>query len=162
MDLHGLEQHASTVAKLGRGFGQDVHAADLGCDPELGPVLFHTHHGRLAADPAFFSIGELGRQDQNQLDLGSLLHAGLGIEEDAVGAHVSGLDGFIAADGCVLGVNTAQPSGHAGRDSGSGAAFGVSGHGAETNHSTPCCQAGRESRSGIASIGFVLGHYLPE
>ena len=45
-----------------RGFGEDVHAADLGCHPELWAVL-DANHRRLAAHPALFSRGEFGWKD---------------------------------------------------------------------------------------------------
>lgn len=43
-------------------FGEDVHAADLGCHPELWALL-NANHRRLAAHPALFSRGKFGWKD---------------------------------------------------------------------------------------------------
>lgn len=47
----------------GNSFGEDLHAADLGRDAELGSLFFDADDGRLAADPALFARGEFGRQN---------------------------------------------------------------------------------------------------
>src|ERR1700733_14925902 len=117
-----LASAASEMTPSNCDFGEDVHAADLGGHPELSAFFLDPDDGRLAADPAFLAGSEFGRKDQDQLDIGALFHTRLGIEEYAVRAHVAGLCGVV----CTLG--RAHARGNAGRDSGSGAALGVSFH----------------------------------
>jgi hypothetical protein len=45
------------------GFGKEVHSPDLGGHPKIVSLLFHTHDRGLAADPAFLTCGEFGRQN---------------------------------------------------------------------------------------------------
>src|SRR4029077_14976448 len=108
--------------QLDSGFREDVHAADLRRHAKLRALFFYSDDRRLAAHPALFAGREFGRKDQDQLDVSSLFHARLGIEEDSVGADVAGLGGVIRT------VRITHARGNASSDAGSGAAFGVSFH----------------------------------
>jgi hypothetical protein len=55
--LWGQIRNLGTIAPnpLSDGyFGEDIHAADLGCNPKLRSI-FYPHDRRLAADPALFA-----------------------------------------------------------------------------------------------------------
>ena len=124
-----VEAHSQPTQPHLRGdFGEDVHAADLGGHAELCSLFFYADDRRLAADPALFARGELGRKDQHQLDFGALLHAGLGVEEHAVGANIASLRGVVGA------LRSADARGHAGRDSCSCAAIIVGCHTVKSAH----------------------------
>jgi len=110
-------------------FGEDIHAANLGGYAEVGAAIFDPNDGGLTTDPAFFARGELRREDENEFDVGSLLHGGVGVEEHAIGADVTSMRGMIGSLG------GADVGGDAGGDAGSGAAFGDGFH--ETRYFTP-------------------------
>src|ERR1700686_5827257 len=115
-------------ARSNSDFGEDVHAADLRRHPKFGSFFFHPNYSRLATHPAFLAGGEFGRKNQHQFDVRALFHAGLGVEEDSVGASIAGLRGLIHA------LSGAHTRGNAGRDSSSRAALGVSLHAGESAH----------------------------
>jgi hypothetical protein len=55
---------------LGGNFRKDVHAPDLGGDPEVfAKPLLHPQYTGMAADPALFPGGQLGRENQNQFQI---------------------------------------------------------------------------------------------
>lgn len=88
----------------GCDFGENVHSSDLGGDPEVRSGLFDADNGGLAAGPALLAQCECGREDQDQLDVGSLLHLGVAVEEDAVGAYVPGFGAKVGpVRGCAHG-----------------------------------------------------------
>jgi len=91
-----LKWNAYAANKLHRDFWKDIHAADLGGHSELRPFL-HPHHCCLTANPTLLSGSEFGRKNQNELDLRSLLHARVRIEENTIRAHIPRLRGFVAA-----------------------------------------------------------------
>src|SRR5271157_3431848 len=123
-----------------RDFGHDIHTPNLRRHPKVLPLFFHPDNGGLAADPALFAGSELGRQNQDQLDVSSLLHAGLGVKENTVGADVPGLGGVVGTLG------GADPRWNAGCDSCAAAALGVGFHGLGVpTYCTPMLQAGREA-----------------
>ena len=79
-------------------FRKDIHAADLGGDPELGTFL-DADHGRLAADPTSLPRRKLGRKNEHKFHLSSPLHLGIGIEEYPISTDVAGLGRKISAFG---------------------------------------------------------------
>ena len=73
-------------------FGQNIHALDGGSYSEAPTwAVFYSDHLSVAADPAFFAGGEFRRKNQNQLDVRTFFHAGLGVEEYAIRAHIASL-----------------------------------------------------------------------
>lgn len=48
---------------LNRDFGQDVHAANLGRQPEFASSILDSNNGRLTAHPVLLARSELGRKD---------------------------------------------------------------------------------------------------
>jgi hypothetical protein len=104
-----------------RHFRQDIHPADLGGHPELRAFL-HAHDGGLAANPALLPSRQFRGQDENQLNIGSLLHFGVGVEKHSIGADVAGLSGLFSSLG------SADSGGNGGVDSGSGAALVIRCH----------------------------------
>jgi hypothetical protein len=104
------------------GFGEDVHAADLGGHPKFWAVLLNPDDRGLAAHPALLAGGEFGGENQDQFHVASLFHAGLGVEKDSVGADVASVRGLVDS------MSGAHAGGNAGGDSRSGAALGVGFH----------------------------------
>src|SRR6266700_6575099 len=107
---------------LSGGFGEDVHAVDLGRHPKLRALFFDPHNRGLAAHPAFLAGREFWGKNQHQFDVGALLHAGLGVEENSVGTDIASLRLLIDA------MRGAQARGNASGDSCSGSALGGSLH----------------------------------
>jgi len=59
-----LEVHPFAQGKrLDCHFGEDIHTADLGGDPEFGAVFFDPNDRRMAADPALLAGGQFRRED---------------------------------------------------------------------------------------------------
>jgi hypothetical protein len=110
------------AAESSCSFGQNVHAPNLGRHPKVGSVFLDANDGRLATNPAFFPGGEFGRENQHQLDVRSLFHAGAGVKKDAIGADVASMSGVVGSLAC------AHARGYAGGDPGSTAALVVGGH----------------------------------
>src|ERR1700681_2289466 len=112
-------------------FGENVHAADLRRHPKFRSLFFHADDCGLAAYPALFARSQFGRKNQDQFNVGALLHAGLGVEKDSVGAHIAGLRSLIGT------VGGAHARGNPRWDSSSGTALGVDLHGRSANYCTP-------------------------
>jgi hypothetical protein len=106
-----VAQQRTAGKKLGWNLRQYFHPADLGGDPEaLAGPLFHAQHTGVATNPALLSGGQLGRENQDQLDIRALHHARLGIEEYAIGADVAGLGAQLRV--CRSGPNPYRQSGN--------------------------------------------------
>jgi len=60
--------------RLDSDFGEDIHAADLGRHPIIRAFFLDPDDRSLAANPALFTGGKLRRKDQDQFNVGSLLH----------------------------------------------------------------------------------------
>lgn len=72
--------------------GQYVHAPDFGGDSEPGArARLDSQNSGMAANPAFFAGSEFGRQNENEVNLGTGNHCGFGVEKNAVGADVASL-----------------------------------------------------------------------
>jgi hypothetical protein len=81
---------------------QNVHALNLGGDAEVrAGSLFHPQDAGVAANPAFLSGGQFWGEDENQLNVRAFDHAGVGIKENAIGAHVAGLSAQFGIRGSV-------------------------------------------------------------
>jgi len=145
----GWRHSGSPSAGSHRDFGQDVHAPNLRRHPEFASLFLYPHDRSLAANPAFLARGELGRQDQHQLNIGAFFHAGLGVQENAVGANVAGL-------GCLVRtLGGAHPRGNTGGNSSSAAALGIGSHWLSTRlgvprYCTPLPQAARGDKDRLS------------
>lgn len=140
------------LPRLDGEFGEDVHVADPGRHPKLSALFFDPDNGGLAAYPTLLAGRKFGGKDQHQFDLSSLLHAGLGVEVNSVGADVAGLGGMIGA------VCGAQARGNTGGDSGSGAALGIGLHaGCGTTYCTPMPETGEEIPGSVQEPGIQNG-----
>jgi hypothetical protein len=144
---------AGSQPVLSGGFGEDVHPVDLGRYPKLRAFFLDSHDRRLAAHPAFFTRGEFRGENQHQFDVGTLLYAGFGIEENSIGADIAGLRSLVNA------LNRTNARGNASGDSSSGAALGVLHDGGTTVHqgdeSYEKFRASREAR--IPDWHYQLG-----
>src|SRR5208282_244460 len=111
-----------SLAPSDRDFRQDIHALNLRRDSELRSVLLHAHNRRLATHPAPLPGSEFRRKNQHQFHLAPFLHAGFGIEENAVGANVARLGSMVGPLG------RTYTGGDAGGDAASSAAFSIGFH----------------------------------
>jgi hypothetical protein len=77
----------------------------------------------MAAHPTLSAGGQFGGEHEDQFDIGTLGHVGLGIEEYAVGTDVAGLGRQLSSPDCALNAN-----GHASKNSLAGTAIDRSVH----------------------------------
>jgi len=138
--------------QLNYGFGEDIHAADLGRHPELRALFFDPDDGSLTADPALLARGKFGWKDQHKFHVSSLLHSGLRIEKNSIGADVASMCCLVDA------LNGAQAGRNARGDSRSGAALGIGFHaGSATIHCTPMPGIGRVFPGSSGEPGSPIG-----
>ena len=116
------------AGKSDRDFGQDVHAPDLGGYPEFGAFFFNPDDRSLTAYPTLLAGSELGRKNQNKLHVAALLHAGLSVEENTIGADIPRLRRLIGA------ISSAHACRDASSDPGSSTALGVRLHTGKSAH----------------------------
>jgi hypothetical protein len=103
---------------------QDVHALNLGRDAEVrARSRLHAQDAGVAANPAFLSGGQFRGEDENQLNVRAFDHAGVGIEENAIRAHIASLGGQFGIRGSV-----ADTDRQLGDDSFMGAAVEIRSH----------------------------------
>ena len=88
---------------LYRDLGKDIHALDLSSHSKFRTVIFHPDHSGLAADPTLLPRCEFGRENEYELDVSSLFHLGICIQEHSVRANVSRLRRDLSA---LLGTQT--------------------------------------------------------
>jgi hypothetical protein len=79
-----------TGKRLGRNLWQQVHPPNFGCDSEiLARTMLNAQYAGVAADPTLLSRGQFGRENENQLHIRTLGHAGLGVQEHAIRADIT-------------------------------------------------------------------------
>jgi len=59
----------------------------------------------MATYPTLFAGGQFGRKNEDKFEIGTLGHAGLAIEEDAIGADIAGLGSQFPSPYCALDAN---------------------------------------------------------